>query len=412
MCSTFNSMYGDERQLTLYPYTPAEPHGSQQYARNPLPPDLPSGWIRNFDPSKPVPLNRQATIKITELLSGGKNSKGQVLLCSVVSAPGRQDSGRPIPGDLKHIVAKVFDPKFYGSRCGGPFESSEKAADANLAREAGAYKYLFEHNLTGGMQLVPEYYGCWATKFKVGKNKDGIVKYRCVGLILMEYVAGTSIEGVCEHDEDTDLLIPDDVELTWGTYDDAEDEKDCLDLDLALRKAVMRMAIRGIVQHSHVGIEHFVISPKNLFITICKDAEGNLVPRTVMLDYTLTQVWCKTKYATDPNEGPQHCLQLLPHPVHPLERFSAVALEEFMGWYPLAPWKWSKKKQEYLYDKKSITTFGPLVEGKNDKGEYYSTFATLDEIQRTMEEEEEEESKMEVEEEEEKSDEELDTTEI
>lgn len=382
-------MYGEGKSLTLYPYTPAAPHGSPQYAKNPLPHDLPHGWIRGFDPTENVPHNRRAVIKVIQLLSGGDHSRAQILVCSVSCPPSRQEDGRPIPQGLKHIVAKIFDPKFYGADCGSPFATPREQADGNLGREAGAYKYLFEHNMTGGMQLVPEYYGCWATKFVVGNNQDGSPKYRCVGLILMEYIVGGSIEDLCEREDYYEMLVPNEGKMQFGTAEQTDDEKDCLQHDLALRKAVMRMTIRGIVQHLHLGIEHFVISPQNLFVAMGKDPHGNPVPRAVMLDYSLTQVWRKTKYATDPDDFPEHDLELLPHPIHPLERFTVGHLELFQGWYPLAPNKWSKKKQSYCgakvdsegeFTKWLIDEFGPLVEGQNDKGEFYSTHETLNGI--------------------------------
>ncbi|KAF6809430.1 hypothetical protein CSOJ01_06908 [Colletotrichum sojae] len=282
-------------------------------------------------------------------------------------APRQRPNGPSIPRDLKQVVAKVFDPMFYGKDCGSPFHTPREQADGNLSREAGAYN--------------------WAIKFNVGKNKDGSTKFRCVGLVLMEYVPCISISKLCSRDEYSEFLVLEEEEIVTSLL--GQDDKS-IPLDLDFRKAIMRMAIRGIVQHLHIGVEHYVISPESLFIVLNGGPLGNLEPRAVMLDYSLTQIWSKTKWAADPKEGPKHCLQLLPHPVHPLERFSAEGLEEFIGWYPLAPNEWSEERQEYsgpIVDNEGeftqwlINEFGPLAEGQNHKGEYYSTFATLDEIE-------------------------------
>ncbi|KAF6828562.1 hypothetical protein CPLU01_08431 [Colletotrichum plurivorum] len=218
-------MYGEDKELKLYPYTLAEPHGTSQYACNHLPPDLSRGWIRGFDPSKHSPQSRRATIEINELLSGGDDSKGQTLACS-------------------------------------------------------------------------------ATKFVVGKNEDGSSKFRCVGLILMEYLYGASIT------------------MIYATPEETENGKNGLKVNLALRKAVIRMVIRGIVLHSHVGVKTVFVLPENIFVTAYKDPLGNL-----------RQAYCG-------------------------EEFDEKG--EFIKW---------------LADE-----FGPLVEGQNDKGEYYSTYDTLNAI--------------------------------
>ncbi|KAK6208494.1 hypothetical protein QIS74_12012 [Colletotrichum tabaci] len=410
--------YDPGQKLTLYPYKPVEPYGLEQY-------DQPksfhyevkhSGWVRNFDPTKAhkTPPKQQARIEVVKLLSGGIGTGPQVLLCKVTKAPDESKYlHAPFPGNPRKrhsvqapslLVAKVFDSMFFPGRTDflSAIYGDDVYAEQLLSREAGALAYLYERGLpvgpaakgkksqennnsvTGHPHLVPQYYGSWTVGFNMGENDKGVTKYRCAGLLLMEYIEGRIMEQVCVRDSKTKFLRPNPNPLVFHEYMDVlgHSQKRTLTLTEDVRLKIFRDVAHEVVSHMHIGIEHSDFLPENLMITLRDHGSRDGVieldePRVVLLDYTLTEVWRKTRDGKQEGQS-QHCLEMLPLPPHPLERFSPQGMPHFIGWFNA---EWTEEQ----FDNWARKEFGELEEGseKGSKGKY-STFKTLDKIEENI----------------------------
>ncbi|TDZ22112.1 hypothetical protein Cob_v005120 [Colletotrichum orbiculare MAFF 240422] len=373
---------GGLMKLDLLPYRAAEPHGLTQYPENPPPPNLPPGWLRGFNPYREC-RNEQATILIEDWTSAGDGRRAQILLCSIVKTPARDTSasaGEHCALPSKGCVsAKIFDPEFYPGDDGAPYSNSEQA-DGNLSREAGALSHLFKKGLTGYPHLAPQYYGTWATRFKVGEDDAGRPKYRCVGLVLTEFIDGFSLDEICTRNADGYLVAPP-GKLDFGI----RGARKWQGFDKEFRQEIIGYALDGIVKHLHVGVEHHDFDPRNVFVTLINGEENADRARAVLLDYTLSQVWIKTKQGRESGYG-EHILELLPHPPHPAERFSVTAMQFFVGWFPSPDREWSAEDQDYTgpeFDNETefkdwlIEAFGPLHEDRR-----YSSFEAIPKLKK------------------------------
>ncbi|KAK1633680.1 hypothetical protein BDP81DRAFT_397035 [Colletotrichum phormii] len=365
------------QKLKLYQYTTVQPYGQPQY-ENPPKLQVRPGGLRNFNPQTYVPPRKQAQIEVIELLSGGPRGGAQVLLSKIVHAPAEyRSSHAPFPGSPRKknsgqapslVVAKVFDPLFFEGNneyiCA--LFGNDVFAEQLLSRESGAYEYIYEkgkpkgptphskrkgkrwendNSMTGHPHLTPQYYGTWAVKIERGDHK-----YDCAGLVLMDF---TDSHGQVQRKK---------AELTEP-----------------FRLNVFRQIIHELVVRIHIGFEHEDFDPENIFLTFrdhgaVDDLRELHEPRPVLLDLNLSQVFCKTKDANEP-DGPQHRLEWLPLPPHPLEITSRNAMGLFIGWFDP---DWSTKR----FDEWLVQEFGPLEEGSAEGSTgKYSTFATLDAIE-------------------------------
>ncbi|TDZ65890.1 hypothetical protein CTRI78_v003398 [Colletotrichum trifolii] len=364
-------------ELTLNPYRPAEPHGLTQYSEIPPPAGVPPGCLRGFDPSEATS-EFQATLRLDDWINVKDGQRAQIILGPVLKAPAKYDPWRdharlPSRGS---VAAKIFDPEFYPGDRGAPYSNSEQA-DGNLSREAGALSHLYKKGLTGYPHFAPQYYGSWAIKWKVGEDEKGEPKYRWVGLVLMEFIDGFSIADSCTRSPNG-YLVP-----RPGAFDFGLAERGICkfqELDKDFRKKVIKLALDGVVRHLHVGVEHHDFDPRNVFVTMIRGDDLADRTRAVLLDYTLSQVWIKTKQGRESGYG-EHILELLPHPPHPAERFSVTAMQFFVGWFPSPDREWSAEDQDYTgpeFDNETefkdwlFEAFGPLHEDGR-----YSSFEAI-----------------------------------
>lgn len=263
----------------------------------------------------------------------------------------------------RKLVCKTIDAQFFPSSFGGPYSNSEEA-DGLLSRIHAAYAYYRWNKKTGYPHTMPQFYGGWAMKVAGGMDEKGHTVSRHVGLVLIEHIDGFSVE---------DLCIRDDDDQDWGTlaprpgpvrFRTNGNEYKNITFDLKTRQLVMQQAIHGVVQGFQLGVEHHDFGPWNIFVTMRDGYQGLRELRVVILDHNDTQVWYETKYAK--KSGRAYCLQKLPHPVHPAERCSAVALEKWRGFWPPTSDQCSgadadKQFAAWLRHK---DVFGPKVEAK------------------------------------------------
>ncbi|KAK2767268.1 hypothetical protein CKAH01_15311 [Colletotrichum kahawae] len=332
---TAAEQYKTGTQLTLWQYAPVQPHGLSQYTRNPLPPDLPPGCIRNFDlevahDTNKEEIDKQAVLQVNKVICGGDNNTVQVVLFDILKAPVsyRGDAAR-LPEDGTQVVGLLYDTEFYPGDNGAPYYNAEQA-DGNLSRTDAALKHFFSNDKTGHPHIVPQYYGCWATRVNT-YDESGRGTLRYVGLVLEEYINGHSIEDICDRDECAELVPPDE-DVLFHLPKDIDNGFHTLDISKELCQEVMKQALNGLVEHMHIGVQHNVFEPRNLFITLRNGTVGLDWPRAVLLG-TNPEVWSKTKEAKGP-KGPIQTLELLPFPPHPYQRFSVEALDEFIGFWP------------------------------------------------------------------------------
>ncbi|KAJ5007745.1 hypothetical protein K4K57_010613 [Colletotrichum sp. SAR 10_99] len=367
-----SEVYAVGKEVTLYPYEPVRPHGMPQYDRNCLPSDLRPGELRDFaKPDKKL----EAKIRITEAIRIDQNRYSQIFACEVVAVPRKErptwyqqslsqtDKSMKQKPLTRKLVCKTIDAQFFPSSFGGPYSNSEEA-DGLLSRIHAAYAYYRGNKKTGYPHTMPQFYGGWAMKVAGGMDEEGRTVSRHVGLVLIEHIDGFSVE---------DLCIRDDDDQDWGTlaprpgpvrFRTNGNEYKNITFDLKTRQLVMQQAIHGVVQGFQLGVEHHDFGPWNIFVTMRDGYQGLRELRVVILDHNDTQVWYETKYAK--KSGRAYCLQKLPHPVHPAERCSAVALEKWRGFWPPTSDQCSgadadKQFAAWLRHK---DVFGPKVEAK------------------------------------------------
>ncbi|KAI8230336.1 hypothetical protein K4K55_006661 [Colletotrichum sp. SAR 10_96] len=179
--------YYPTQRLNLYSYKPVDPYGVKGYIPNPLPADLPPGWVRGFDPTN-LPPTPDVVLEIVRPLSAGKKKRAQITVCKTLQHLRSHDSSvhGPRKGGIwpELIVCKSFDAVFFP-----PFPgcSADKMADKALSRENGAYRHLYAKNFTGFPHITPEFYGSYVAVFDLGLDEQKRRVYRCASVILMEH---------------------------------------------------------------------------------------------------------------------------------------------------------------------------------------------------------------------------------
>lgn len=381
---------------------------------NNLPDDLTHGWVRGFDPTN-LPLTPDLILEVFESLSCGIKKCNQITACRIVTNLEKHHDPKvqgPREGqrwpDL--VVCKVFDPLFYPILGG---RGVNKAAEAALSREAGAYRYLYSNNMTGFPHPAPEFYGTYVAVFELGFEDDSLIDlgledkhqaYRCVPVILMEHVEGFSMENLCTRHDTTHELIPRNL-LPIFHYD-ANGSPVTLALHKKNRKEVMRQVLDGLVKMLHVGLEFGAIEARQIMITIKNSQHDLEVPRAVVLDYTMSDIWCMTRVGKTIDRHRLYDLQKLPKPVPPMQIFDFEELHSTIGFWPSSycyettnnnearEAEWARDSEgirirddngrlrhkcEVEYDEWLVETFGPFEEGR------YSVSKTLYLIQEAEE---------------------------
>ncbi|KAF4484983.1 hypothetical protein CGGC5_v008110 [Colletotrichum fructicola Nara gc5] len=273
--------------MTLYPYEPDRPHGSGQYHFNPLPKDLPKDHIRNFNTNGDYK-HTKAKIEIREIIRQGVNRNSQIFRCLVLKPPKeerpaalqeplppfRDEHGGVLPGQL---VAKVFDVHYYPIDFCAPWPNEEEA-DGNHCREHAVYAHYRRNGKTGHPHIIPQFYGSWVSKIYCGHDENNQPMFRYVGLILIEYINGYSVENMCFRERfpgrKSDYFGP--LEPIRGEFHfwnqrrqgNRDDNVTKVRFDKKTRQYVVKEMIHGVVVGMHLGVEHQECEPWNLFVTM------------------------------------------------------------------------------------------------------------------------------------------------
>ncbi|KAH0439425.1 hypothetical protein CcaCcLH18_02902 [Colletotrichum camelliae] len=371
--------YSVGKKLTLFPYEPERPYGMRAYH--------PPQGVRNFEPEADF-TNTKARVQIEEIICRGPGRSSQIFSCKVLEAPVEErpafyqsplslipknkNSKSRRPPLIRKLVGKVYDTCISSIYYASDSDRASKAP-GYFSREHAAYAYYRWNKKTGYPHTMPQFYGGWMTKVKDGTNIMGEPKFKYVGLILIEYIDGCSIEDLCSREDIEEGYIgqlcpyESPVAISGKGYQIRRvtfDEKN--------RQLVIQIMLHGLVQGFQLGVEHHELSPKNVFVTLKNGTQDLEEIRVVFLDHDDTQK--------------------LPFPTHPRERCSAVALGKFQGWWPPSAEGRSadEVEKEFRQWLLSEEVFGPLVEAtdkedlvKPDKmrpyaNKRYSTFDTLD----------------------------------
>ncbi|KAF9875908.1 hypothetical protein CkaCkLH20_06840 [Colletotrichum karsti] len=395
--------YEPGQRFTIQPYNPVRPHGTQFYG--PPPRDaIPPGGLRGFDPGAPVPEDTSADLEIIHPLSVSNGGRAQIVACEMIRSPKTsRDSHAPFPSSQgkdnkpsrQRFAAKMYDWAFQASDIFGA--SPEEAVEGIFSREDAVLRRLYDKNLTGNPHLAPQYYGSWATEFIIDGGDSGTL-YRCVGLILIELVEGSSMEDMCSRDETWGYLIPSLKPRKLHTGSEGPIKFECNKKEAL--KSITRQLLDGSVRHFHVGVDHNGAHPQDLFVTMRDHGRDTDEPRLVMLGYSLSVVYRETTLGRIPDNG-VHCIELLEFPPHPYERFSVGAIPFHVGWFPDPPSAWVEEGVDPIDPAKfedhnvefdnfllSEEGFGPLVDKSKEEGGRYSTFKVLKGNKAKMEAEE------------------------
>ncbi|KAJ5012687.1 hypothetical protein K4K57_003941 [Colletotrichum sp. SAR 10_99] len=324
--------YYPTQRLNLYSYKPVDPYGVKGYIPNPLPADLPPGWVRGFDPTN-LPPTPDVVLEIVRPLSAGKKKRAQITVCKTLQHLRSHDSSvhGPRKGGIwpELIVCKSFDAVFFP-----PFPgcSADKMAEKALSRENGAYRHLYAKNFTGFPHIMPEFYGSYVAVFDLGLDEQKRRVYRCASVILMEYVDGLSVESLCRRHPETRDLTP--RNTTHVFHQNTNGQRILLSLHKETRQEIVRQLIEGGIRYLHQGIELGDVDPDQALVTMRHGQFDLIEPRLVILDYTNTHVYCMTKTGkTNPRHPITDC-QKLPNPMHPSELFNVEFFTHWLGWWP------------------------------------------------------------------------------
>ncbi|KAF6829310.1 hypothetical protein CMUS01_08198 [Colletotrichum musicola] len=318
-----------------------------------FPSDLPAGHIRAFDTEVDY-TDTQAKVRIEQVIRVEHGKWSQIARCKLVKPPiDERDTSFYSPlaevteAAADWLVIKAYDYAYYPGSFGAPWENNEEA-DGRFSREHSAYEYYQSNHRNGYPESMPRFYGGWVINLDAGKDEQGQPKFRYVGLILIEYIEGDSIESI-------------NGDLTKIKF------------DLKTRQLVIKKMLHAIAIGLHMGVNHRGCDPWNVFITMQTNNKDLQEIRVVFLDHADTEVFELTRYGA--GLGPP-ILTRLPFPPHPYQRCPIEALESFYGWWPLPPSYPADEEEERKAEKLRLkefdewllspNVFGPLEEAKDE----------------------------------------------
>ncbi|KAK1460831.1 hypothetical protein CMEL01_15128 [Colletotrichum melonis] len=393
--------YAHGEKLDLVPHDPSEPFGSGKF-----PPFQDDYQPRSLQPTAEELKPKKPQLKIVESLRAGRDVGSQILLCKVVQAPtDRNDVKKhaPFPSFPRQskvrrsdnfVVAKVFDPRLYPMRGGldlanePPFDDAT-VAYSRLCREAAVYQFLYEKGKSGHPHMTAQYYGCWVTNRKALNSDSSPDAW--VGLILIEYIEGLSIEAMCTRDRDTGYLQPPlgrDVSLHSDHKAEGRGQAKMLPLDRQVCLDAIKSLLGQIVVCMHLGVSVPDIFPRNVFLTLRNNGLDLPTPRVVMLDHLFSYVWEHTEAG---KAGVPAYFAHMKLPPHPWEQFGIRGkMRQFLGWIP-EEWDDGKAWPETTttqgaaattaksFDDWLVDCFGPLQDSNPDYTVYPEEVSDSDE---------------------------------
>ncbi|KXH55037.1 hypothetical protein CNYM01_03437 [Colletotrichum nymphaeae SA-01] len=336
--------YGRGKKLTLFPHSPPDPHGRSTYK-------VPNGLKE-----KRVLSEREEDMSMTALCFDNDNQP-HLLDTSQHDDPANslgveiiENLADDIDGDNQVLL--IFDPLFFPEDVPeeeGPWKVTSRA-DMKLSREAGAYKELHGYNLTGYPHLAPQYYGCWTTRLiSYSPEFEGMTRH--VGLVLIEYIQGTSIRDLCRHGAD-EVLIPPKGRICVHT-----DGPDSFNFTEDKRLDILALLLAGVVEQVYKGVWHEYVEPENVLVTMRNKSAILETPRVALIAYDICTIDSKCK-------KPMNRWERFPHTPHPSKCFDLAKLYGLGGWWPL---KWEEKVEEgelSPFEAWLLERFGPLDSDK------------------------------------------------
>ncbi|KXH26848.1 hypothetical protein CSAL01_05295 [Colletotrichum salicis] len=164
-----------------------------------------------------------------------------------------------------------------------------------------------------------------------------------VGLILIEYIEGLSIEAMCTHDHSTGYLQPplgQNVSLHSDQEAEGKGQTKMLTLDRRVCLDVIQSLLGQIVVCMHPSVSVPDIFPRNVFLTLRNNGLDLQTLRVVMLDHRFSSVWEHTRAG---KAGLPAYFSGLKLPPHPWEQFGIRGkMRQFLGWIPE---EWDDRKQ-------------------------------------------------------------------
>ncbi|KXH26013.1 hypothetical protein CSIM01_12967 [Colletotrichum simmondsii] len=361
--------YKPRQKLVLSPHEPSAPFGSADF------PSVPEGHqLRSLKPAAEARPTKRASLEIVDAIRAGADVGSQILLCKIVHIPSAGydlKKHAPFPTSPKPrmarreeslVVAKVFDPRLYPPRDPidlpnePPFDDAT-VAYSELCREAAVYQFFYEKGKSGHPHMIAQYYGCWVTNRKVFNNASTLDEW--VGLILIEYIEGRSIENICPVDPITGYLEPPlNTEVILHLDTESEQQGKSLKLDRQVCLDVMKSLLSQGVDLIHLGVSMRYMLPHDVFLTIRNNGHDLETPRVVLLDHTFSVVWEQSRPGKNGIPAPFSDLEL---PPHPWEQCCVSAISEFLGWIPP---QWDDR--EWLPAKTSSAATSPAIGRASD----------------------------------------------
>ncbi|KAK1641430.1 hypothetical protein BDP81DRAFT_446324 [Colletotrichum phormii] len=328
--------YASREKLDLVPHDPSEPFGSGDF-----PPFEDDYQPRSLRPTAEESKPGNPQLEILQPIRGGRDVGSQILLCKVVrgTADGNNDN-------KKHAPFPIFDPRLYHMRGGfdlakePPFDDAA-VAYSELCREAAVYQFFYEKGKSGHPFMIAQYYGCCIANVKM--FNDAATPDTWVGLILIEYIEGLSIEAMCTRDHSTGYLQPplgEHVSLHSDQKAEGKGQTKMLTLNRQVCLDAIQSLLGQIVVCMHLSVSVPDIFPRNIFLTLRNNALDLQTPRVVMLDHRFSSVWEHTRAS---KAGLPAYFADLKLPLHPWEQFGIRGkMRQFLGWIPE---EWDDRKQ-------------------------------------------------------------------
>ncbi|RYP25022.1 hypothetical protein DL765_000250 [Monosporascus sp. GIB2] len=321
-------------RVAIRSHIPPPPFGGNVYrgagvARRAYPHDR---WLHEATQSEHVvacpPLETEAPtqvetaeLTVTKALAIG-NARGPQLVVCAVAPPDAADGKR----EPFAAVAKIYDALYYSfanTFASGVPEDVTCEADRDYSREAAAYEHLRDSGRDGA--FAPRYFGSWTfiLPIREGSPHPG---QRPVRMILMEHLEGPSLRQLFARNQPGVEPYPD------ATHYDEE-----------YRLEVLARILDALVRQIHVGLSHGHLTPGNI-VLVPRPLTANGSPgpghtagpsRVVLLDYTNSVVWSRTRFGSRPSED-------LPLPPNPVETWWQSWVSTLATW---AGAEWDRNPQ-------------------------------------------------------------------
>ncbi|KAH6673985.1 hypothetical protein F5X68DRAFT_246756 [Plectosphaerella plurivora] len=254
-----------------------------------------------------------AGLKVIKGLSTGAARGAQVLLCEVMTPPKRLWDAMDIPRHTPtlQVVAKVFDPLYYPTRCRltANYNDVVYMAEKAFAYEAAAYMELHHHRKDNVVvnDFVPQFLGTFSVTHT---NAEG--KTRQVHVVLMEYIRGPTM-----------------LDITEGRHRPGHGPVQQPPVTEEVSLQVFRKVLHGLTALEHVGVFHEDICPGNILVVTERSPDGQsiILMRVVIVNFEISRIFRYTSHSVA-------FAQLLKTPLHPVARFDLDGLESFVGRFP------------------------------------------------------------------------------